>query len=106
MESMSRANWTDERLEDFARNTDRRFDEVDRRFDRVEADLRELRSDMNARFEAQQQHMDARFEAQQGHMDARFDIIDTRLHALQRTMIQTTIGMSAIVVTALVALAG
>jgi hypothetical protein len=53
MESMSRATWTDERLNDFARNVDRRFnevdrrfDEVDRRFDRVDDELRELRSQM------------------------------------------------------------
>jgi hypothetical protein len=91
MESMSRANWTDERLDGFARNTGRRFDEVDRRFDGVdrrldlvETDLRELRSDMNARFNS----------------------VDTCLHALQRTMVQATIGMAAIVVTALVAVAG
>ncbi|HWO15552.1 MAG TPA: hypothetical protein VNM89_02430 [Solirubrobacterales bacterium] len=95
MESMSRASWTDERLEDFARNTERRFDEVNHKvddvvrrmdsgFNRVDADIRQLRSDMNARF----------------------DTVDTRLHALQRTMVQTTIGMAAIVVTALVAVAG
>lgn len=53
MESMSRATWTDERLDGFAHNVDRRFDEVDRRFDgidrrldRVESELRELRTHM------------------------------------------------------------
>jgi hypothetical protein len=99
MESVSRATWTDERLEDFARNTDRRFDEVNHRVD-------DVARRMDARFEAQQQHMDARFEAQQQYMDGRFDSIDSRLHTLQRTMVQTTIGMSAIVVTALIAVAG
>jgi hypothetical protein len=41
--AMERTRWPDERLDDFARNIDRRFDEVDRRFDRVEGDLREMR---------------------------------------------------------------
>jgi hypothetical protein len=54
MESMSRATWTDERLDDFARSVDRRFDEVDRRFDdvdrrfdRVDEEFRELRSQIS-----------------------------------------------------------
>jgi exonuclease VII large subunit len=102
MESMSRANWTDERLEDFARNTDRRFDAVERRFDEVDRRFNEV----NHKVDDVARRMDARFEAQQQHMDARFDSVDTRLHALQRTMVQTTVGMSAIVVTALIAVAG
>jgi hypothetical protein len=40
-------SWTDERLEE-------RFDAIDRRFDRVDADFRELRSEMNSRFDATQ----------------------------------------------------
>jgi hypothetical protein len=40
---MERTRWPDERLDDFAMNIDRRFDDVDRRFDRVEGDLREMR---------------------------------------------------------------
>lgn len=31
-----RESWTDERLDDFAKHVDRRFDEVDRRLDRLE----------------------------------------------------------------------
>ena len=31
-----RSTWTDSRLDDFAANTDRRFDAVDRRFDKVD----------------------------------------------------------------------
>jgi DNA anti-recombination protein RmuC len=65
-------SWTDERLEErFDRiderfdGLDQRFDEVDRRFDemdrrfeqrfgRVDADIRELRGEMNGRFDALQ----------------------------------------------------
>lgn len=70
-----RESWTDKRLDDFAANTgrrfdvvDRRFEEVDRRFDglerrmedgfsRVDADFRELRTEMNGRFDALQRTM-------------------------------------------------
>ena len=37
-----RKSWTDERLDDFRVDVDRRFDEVDRRFDRVETELRRI----------------------------------------------------------------
>ena len=49
---VERTAWTDERLDDFARHVDVRFDAVDRRFDRVEADIRELRAEMVAGFSA------------------------------------------------------
>ena len=37
-----RSTWTDSRLDDFAANTDRRFDAVDRRFDEVDRRLDEV----------------------------------------------------------------
>jgi DNA anti-recombination protein RmuC len=70
-----RDRWTDERMDDFAKHVDQRFDAVDQRFDavdqrfeavdqrfdvvdqrfdRVEADLRELRKDLSAKFEGLQ----------------------------------------------------
>jgi hypothetical protein len=42
-----RESWTDERLDDFR-------DEVNRRFDRVEVDIRDMRTEMNGRFDALQ----------------------------------------------------
>jgi hypothetical protein len=67
-----RESWTDERLDDFRAEVnrrfdgvdrrfdgvDRRFDAVDHRFDRVEGEIRDLRLDMKAGFE----RMDDRFE--------------------------------------------
>jgi hypothetical protein len=64
-----RKSWTDERLDDFAAHTYRRFDGVDKRFEalerrmedgfnRVDADLRELRGEMNARFERVEERID------------------------------------------------
>ena len=35
-------DWTDKRMDDFAKGVDRRFDQVDRRLDRVEAKLDRL----------------------------------------------------------------
>jgi hypothetical protein len=42
--------WTDERLDDLAHRTDRGFD-------RIDVDLRELRSELNARFDAMHRTM-------------------------------------------------
>jgi hypothetical protein len=41
----ARATWTDERLDDLSRR-------IDGGFNRIDGDLRELRSEMNARFDA------------------------------------------------------
>lgn len=49
MEAM-RNSWTDDRLDDFARNVDRRFDEVDRRFDEVDRRFGEVNGRLD-RFE-------------------------------------------------------
>jgi hypothetical protein len=60
-----RDSWTDARLDDFARHVDQRFDAVDQRFDtverrmaegfrRVDVDIRELRTDLNKKFDGLQ----------------------------------------------------
>ena len=72
MAVMERDAWTDERLDDLAKRMDKGFDEV-------KGEVRELRSEMNSRFNS---------------IDARFD-------ALQRTMVLGVISMSATVVGAL-----
>lgn len=58
---MYRMGWTDERMDDFAKHVDKRFDhvnqrfeQVDQRFDRLEEAVRELRTDVNSRFEGLQ----------------------------------------------------
>lgn len=53
-----RESWTDERLDDFAKHVDRRFDQVDKRFDKFERDV------------------DRRFDK----VDKRFDKVDGELH--------------------------
>jgi hypothetical protein len=53
-----RDSWTDKRLDDFAKHTDQRFDSLESQmvegFRRVDGDIRELRSEMNSRFDALQ----------------------------------------------------
>lgn len=59
-------SWTDERLEE-------RFDRIDWQHNRFDADVRELRAEMNARF----------------------DVMERRFDAMQRLMIQVGGGMVA-----------
>lgn len=49
-----RVNWTDDRLDDLKAHVDQRFGQVDQRFDRIDADIREMRTEMNARFDSLQ----------------------------------------------------
>ena len=53
-----REAWTDERLDDFARSVDARFDRVEARFDRVEGEIRDLLGEMNAKFERVEKRID------------------------------------------------
>jgi hypothetical protein len=71
-----RQSWTDDRLDDFRSETQRRFDEVDRRFDKVEAEISDLRSEMKAGFES---------------LNARFD-------SLQRVMLQFSGALIAVLI--------
>ena len=64
MEAMREA-WTDERLDDLA-------DRMDQGFDRVDRDIRDLRGEMNDRF---------------NRVDARFD-------SMQRSMMQAVVALS------------
>jgi len=60
-----REKWTDERLDDLSAK-------VDRGFERVDSDIRELRGEMNARFDA---------------MDRRLDAMNRTIEGLTRTML-------------------
>lgn len=69
MEAM-RQSWTEDRLDAFRGETQRRFDEVDRRFnevdrrlDKVDGEIRVLRGEMNARFESMEERFDARLDS-------------------------------------------
>jgi hypothetical protein len=76
---MYRMAWTDERMDDFAKHTDRRFDAVDQRFEAV----------------------DQRLDRLERRVDEGFDRMDRRLddvyHLVQRTMFQLGVGLIATV---------
>jgi len=61
MAVMPRESWTDEGLDDFRGEVNRRFDETNRRMDKGFAELREEIHRIHARFDL----MDARFDAMQ-----------------------------------------
>lgn len=67
MEAM-RQSWTDERLDDFAGQVWRRFDDVDRRFDEVDR-----------RFD----HVEARLDQ----IDSRFERLEKRIDDVARVML-------------------
>jgi uncharacterized protein YPO0396 len=72
MEAM-RQSWTDDRLDDFAANVDRRFDEVDRRISDFE------------------QRVDKRFDK----VDVELHRVNDRLDGMQRTMVHGFVAMTA-----------
>jgi hypothetical protein len=68
METM-RESWTDERMDDLSHR-------VDQGFERVDADIRELRTEMNTRFDAMQRTL---FLAAAGIVAALIGLIATQL---------------------------
>ena len=66
-----RQSWTDERLDDFAAHTDKRFDAVDKRFDSLE---RRMGEGFNR-------------------VDAELKALNDRFGALQRTLLQLGSGV-------------
>ena len=71
---MPREKWTDERLDDLKKKVDKGFadtkavvadtkTEMCQGFARVDTEIRELRGEMNARFENLEARLDARFDA-------------------------------------------
>jgi hypothetical protein len=79
---MVREAWTDERLDDLVRH-------MDQGFERVERDVRDLKAEMDGRFQQ---------------VDSRFDRLDARFDVLQRTMIQVGGGLIGALFVALVGL--
>jgi hypothetical protein len=80
MAVMAREAWTDERLDDFRGEVNRRFDEVGKRFDRVEGGMQDMRTEMTTRFDA----------------------VDKRFDSMQRTIIICFSGMTASIVASIV----
>jgi len=82
MEAM-RQSWTDERLDDFRGEVNRRFDEVDRRFDKVDQRFDKV----DQRFaELQTEIVSIRAD-----LKGDFDLMHTRFDSLQRSMFQASV---------------
>lgn len=105
MAVMARETWTDERLDDLAAQTDKRFDRVDadirelradmnKGFDRVDTDVRELRAEMKKGFT----RVDDKFDSLQSEMKARFE-------SVQRTMIIGFVTLFAGIVASVIGVA-
>jgi len=73
METMPRESWTDERLDDFRGEVNRRFDETNRRID-----------DTNQRIDETNRRMEAGFSE----MRQEFQRVNDRLDALYQLMIR------------------
>jgi hypothetical protein len=53
---MPREKWTDERLDDLNKKVDDGFTRLDRRIDRLDEDIKDLRREMKAGFDAVQRN--------------------------------------------------
>lgn len=76
---------------------------MDRGFARVDADLRDLRTEMNVRFDAVDRKFDAvdhKFDA----INARFDEMHRTLIGMHRTLVQAAVGVIAAFGAALIGL--
>jgi hypothetical protein len=83
--------WTDDRMDDLNHK-------VDVLADRTDDGFRELRAEMNERFDK----VDARLEK----VDARFETMDGHLDAMQRTMVHGFVAMTAAIVAGFGGMAG
>lgn len=96
---MYRMTWTDERMDDFAAHTDRRFDAVDQRFDAVDK-----------RFDAVDKRIDnleRRMEAGFDRVDRRFEQIDGSIKGLHETIHRTMLQLGGgLIVTVAIGFAG
>ena len=72
----------------------------------MDQDLRQLRSAMNARFDALEGRLGSRIDGVQGGLESRIDAVEGRLGAridgLQRTMVQVGGGVIVAVLAAIV----
>ena len=85
-----RESWTDERLDDLNGR-------VSDGFDRVEGQVRDLRGEMNARFEKVDERFDkveAKFDKRFAQVDAKFERIDDQLGSIQRAVILLAVTLS------------
>jgi flagellar capping protein FliD len=82
-----RESWTDERMDDFRDDVNRRFDEVDKRFDKVDARFDKAEDDVNRRFD--------KVDHELGRLNDRFDALQQTLLRMAVATIVTLIASAA-----------
>jgi hypothetical protein len=105
MEAMME-RWSDDRLDDLNRKVDGLARRTDNGFNRVDANLHELRSDMNARFEKIEADMSKRFEKVDTTMSKRFEKVDTAIQTMSSEAHVRLDGLQHSMVYAIVTLTG
>jgi predicted transcriptional regulator len=101
MEAM-RESWTDERLDDFAVHSDRRFDTLERRMDSGFNRVEERFQRVDERFDK----IDERFERMEERFDRLGERIVERFEAMQRTMLHGVLVLSGAFMAGFAALVG
>lgn len=88
---MPREKWTDKRLDDLKTETRLGFARVDKQIDRLDGDIKELRREMNERFDSMKSSIDARFDAMNRNMIAGFFVIVAAIVSSNAVLIASTI---------------
>ncbi len=103
-----RESWTDQRLDEFAAGTSRRFDGVDRRLDGVDKRLNGVDRRLY-KIEGRLDHVDTRLDVMEKSMSDGFNRLDADMRelcsqnaAFQRTFLQVSGGAFVIFVAGLV----
>lgn len=113
---MTRETWTDERMDDLAKQVetgfdrvDRRFEQVDRQFERVHADIKTLQADvtglairqeslvtrqeLKAEIRGLRGEMAERFDKLEARADERFDAMALQFNRLEHLLLQGALGL-------------
>jgi archaellum component FlaC len=101
MQTMTRESWTDERLDDLNGRVSDGFRQVDACFGRVEGEIRDLRCEMNDRFDRVEKRFEriedgtkSSFERIEDGTKNSFERVEERLDSIQRLIAFGAIAMS------------
>jgi DNA anti-recombination protein RmuC len=92
----SPTRWNDDRLDEFARNVDKRFDQVDKRFDKVDERFEKV----DERFDK----VDQRFERLESRMETGFNRINDRFDDLMKVLIYGFFGLIGVLVAGMISI--
>ena len=96
MQTMPRENWTDERLDEFGKRMDERFDHVDERFNRTDERIDAVRRESKEEFD----QVDKRFDKLEVHLRK----IDGRIETVQQEATDRYLSQNRMMVFAVLAL--